>query len=370
MNRSRTWRVLDLGREATKNMAASWLRTLLLLAISAGAGAYALVADGNALRDLAEAQQRFARAGGYVVTIQADQSSGFATASVERGKCLALGSIDGVVSAGTSTTTGVTRLARAPSVPIQSVEVDPETLAIWSGRYGLNQTIASEPGAVVALGPGLASDFGMIEGDEVSITEQRFRVAHVLQEISRNPRAERWIVFVGRASDDAQQCWIEFEPQAFPAGESLVRGWFASAGPVTVTRLAEPAVLGIDPAKQLAGRPEGRAWMAAGLVVTGSLWLTIWFRRSEMALYQTVGTSKSQLLIMYQLEAGLVALVGALGAATWVFATSLAGVNQIDSQIGPILLWQLTAGAATVALLGPLPVLLSRDRLAEQLKDR
>ena len=82
---------------------------------------------------------------------------------------------------------------------------------------------------------------------------------------------------------------------------------------VIVTRFLAEDPLRTDPVTVFAARSTRYAWAASGVIVGVVVWLIIWFRRSEMALYRTVGSSRGQTTLIFVLPYMALMVVGTLG---------------------------------------------------------
>lgn len=155
-------------------------------------------------------------------------------------------------------------------------------------------------GTVVALGDGAGSA-------TVSVVDMQARV----------PDPGPWAWTQTTLPSSLDQCWVEFAPFALPIAQEWVAAWLTHDEGSVVTRpLLADDRFRADPIDLFRSRPTRHAWLLVGMTISVLVSLIIWSRRSELALYRTVGASVGQVVIVFASPYVLLVLLGTLAGAS------------------------------------------------------
>lgn len=224
-----------------------------------------------------------------------------------------------------------------------------------------------------AAGPSLAKELGLREGSYTAVAGgEPVRMAAVLPVEQRNPQAARWFLDVQAPSGDAQQCWVEFEPGSFAAGQGALAARFADDGVGPAVRpYLRADQFTRNPLAEFASRPQKTGWIAAGALLGALFWLMTWFRRGELGLYLALGTPRTMVAFMQAAEGWV--LVAAAEVAAVVYALAVCVALDRPLTFDQALVAARTSGSAALVALAliPLgPLVIVRGNILELLKDR
>lgn len=359
------WRIRALTREALTNVVADRWRTTVLAAISA------LLIGGLALSDyrttgsLWTETQRRNHEGISVVIASSDTGLPAAT-------CHALNARPDVRSAGGFRSRGIATLATAPSIRFPAADITAGMLAIWDPTLTHTRT----PPAT-AVGESLRDELAVVPGSFLRLTGgQVLSVDAVYAATNRSELQARWLVTLAAPVGRVDECWVEFTPGAQTAGRDIVTAAFTTqSNELNVRSLIDLGTHARSLADDFADRPSRSLLPIAVIVTTLLACLMTWFRRSELALYRALGTTRLQLLWLAQVENLAVLTIGATVGGLWAtFITHWQRATTTD----PIpLLTGASVATRTVAVTGlvlvciaPVITLVVRGDIARDLKDR
>ncbi|MFO7549457.1 MAG: hypothetical protein R6X29_11410 [Acidimicrobiia bacterium] len=290
-------------------------------------------------------------AGRYVYVARAEGSM----SSIDATRCVALGHNPAALTAGGYKLDGPVAIAKAPG------ELFEARMTIGGMLTLLAPHNSPSPGDVY-VAQAAASRIGLADGGMVLLGHGlgRARVS-VVDMSARIPDPGPWMWIPTAPVEKLHECWVEVIPAADRVAQQWITAWLSRGeGTVIVARLLGEDRLRTDPVAAFHGRPTRYAWAAAGSVVGIMIWLITWFRRSEMALYRTVGSSRGQTTLLYVIPSmvlvGVGVLLGALygvhlhGLKSAVTASALtAATRQAVMTLNTALLVTLLGALVTVA---------------------
>ncbi len=302
-------------------MAERW-RGVVLILVGASTLAAALAVDLGQRQDILAAQERLTAAGQYVYVARPANPAG----SIDAGRCVALGHIGGVISAGGFLTTrdAPTRIARAPGWTFNLRTYVGDLPRVLTGR-------PTPPVTGVAVDAGQAGPLGLMTGSRVRLEPVGTTVVLAVLDIAqRMPDPGAWLLAAAAGSGELTECWAEFEPSAAPLATGLMHTWLRSGESEAIVSPLLPAdELRASPRSRYDGRPTKFAPLAAGLILGMVHGIVLWFRRAEVALYRSVGFGRIQAAAVFG-SAGM-----ALTAVSAVMGT-LYAVLIATLQSGPL----------------------------------
>lgn len=355
-----SWRVSELASEALRNLNASPFRAATTVGLFAAVFAALSFMDFALTEEVLKLRAALDARGARVVVATAENG-------LPAARCDALRWLSGVQAAGGVRRGSVLTLAAAPRIRFQSGAVTAGILEIWDPTY---------PGEYVGgfvTGASFAEELSLRPGALLVLSDsRRDTVGAVLNVRERNPTADRWLMEVIPPVGRVSECWVEFSPGSLDVAANLLGAWFEGRGrQVAVRPLVPASEFTRDPVLELARRPQAEAWVPLGLIVGLVTSLVIWLRRSEAALYRALGVPPAGLVLMAQVEATALIVLGWFIGGTWALALAEAFIGSIGVDQLVVGL-RSSASAAMLGLLvtpvGVLPILLSR--VTDLLRDR
>lgn len=173
-----------------------------------------------------------------------------------------------------------------------------------------------------------------------------------------------------RSDAALRTCWVRMEPGVVASASELLRFHYPQQD-VRIGPLVTAVSTGATPADMWDGAASLHAWWLSGALAGAVGALLSWTRRSELAIYRTIGTSIWHLLFMLFLEFLLVALPATLAA----FLASTTVLNLVASAVNAPVLALISRHLVSSAILAiPVAVFGSAlsltGRVTSQLKDR
>lgn len=353
------WRWDATLREVAANLLAglSWYASLTMLAAAAfGTLAFA---EGRAAAQALEAADRVARAGRDVVVVSSSDPT--ATAVVDSAKCQSISEWPSVNAVGGLLELGTAELATDPGTPFR--------LYGGVGRYATLLDPSELHSGDIKMSQVLAAQLGVRSGDTIDIAGIS-GVVDLFDPGERHALAALMVV-VPTTAERIDECWIEFEPAAREYSSELAN--FAFLPDVSLSAVSALATdeLRETPLEQFQRRSTARWWPVLGLLAAMPMLASVWFARSSVALYRTLGSGR--------LFAVLIVAIGHCWALTFAALVGLsAGAVALAATFGGsvLVVWPVCVRPVLLAVaLGWLMVVLAgagvgRGRALEQLKDR
>jgi len=349
--------------EAVANLRSSAVRSSILfaaLSVAFGSLAYLEVHQAS---DLLAFESSFQAAGGYVSIVSAQ-------GGVSAGRCEGLNGMPGVVAAGAERAEGQATFSSAPGVLYQQYGITVGMPRVWATASSITR-LPPTPGFFA--GTALASELAVRAGLMLArVGESPVPLLAILDVSARAPQADRSLLEIIPPTGNADECWVEFTPKAFPGGSGAVAAAFAGGnGTPSVRAYISPDQFSRNPTSELKSRPQRNGWAIVALLVAGIFALVAWLRRAELGLYLALGTSRVTLATMLAMESWALVAAGWLAGMLWALAIQRATGNALT--LGSIRLATVTSGSAALAVLVLAPilsVLVARGSIANLLKDR
>ncbi len=260
-----------------------------------------------------------------------------------------------------------------PRVGFQRAAVSPGLLAVLEDELIADRSLAADArhGAVY-VGAATARELGLATGSIVSIDGESdtSRVVGVLNG-PRSERFSRWILYETAPVGSMGECWIEFEPNASREGNALASALLPGSGPLVSARMLDWGALTTYPHEELELRWERLIWLPVGIVVGLLFGLTLWFRRTDVALVRALGFTRIETALMFSVEVALSVCVATFAGV--VITAALAGWSDLTVSSESLLIALRSVIAATGIVLANVMVtgcLLAGRSLADGLKDR
>jgi hypothetical protein len=355
-----SWRTRELAREAAAGLRSAPLRTGMLLGLALLVAAATTAAELGRADQVAEAEALRRQRGAYVVVVRGRDPD----LPVPAPACAALATEPWVRAAGASRVAGPVQLTQRPGAGVQVVEVTAAVPAVWSG----------EPVRTTAAGwlvpAPLAATLGVVPGSLLAAAGLDPEPVAATFAPRRHPDAERWLVRVVPPAGAFDECWLDVHPPSLGGALDAIAVAFPGDRYQRSPLLRVERGVSVDPRHDFITRPERHLWLPAGAVLAVLWWLATWSRRSELALYRAVGTSRWAVIALLQIEVVPLALAMAIGIATGSAAHLVLG-GEITWSAMAVAARTVAAGAAVVWLLAPVAgVLVTRRSIAALLKDR
>lgn len=357
------WHPRTLLGEAIANLRGSAVRSgILFAALAVAFGSLAFV-EVHQAGGLLAFESSYRDAGGYLSIVSAQ-------GGVSAARCEALNGTPGVVAAGADRAEGQATFSSAPGVLYQQYGITNGMPRVWATASSVGD-LPSAPGFFA--GTALASELAVRAGLLLDrIGEPPAPLLAILDVSERAPQADRSLLELIPPAGNADECWVEFTPQAFAGGSGAVAAAFATGDAAPAAR---PYISGDqfsrDPAAELESRPQRNGWAVVAVLLVGVFVLVAWLRRAELGLYLALGTSRVTVTAMLAMESLLVVPLAWVAALLWALSIQRATGHALT--LGSIHLAVVTSGSAALAVLAAAPVLsalVARGSIADLLKDR
>lgn len=363
------WKSRIVLREIWRSLVTSGWRTLLLLFVSAGLLYAVATTELRVAENALTTEQAQTASGKYTYSASAiPTATTTAATGLDGGRCLALEYRSHVVASGGFTLRDSVTIARAPGVRTELVDIVGPMQALWDSSLQAD----TYPERGLWISTALATSIGFRPGSEILLDGLPPTQVGVFDPSRRSPEAAIWIAGLVAPTTPVSQCWVEFAPASAEAGATALRSWFAGYGiTVSVAPVLVAGKFSLNPVADFDQRPNRFAWFPAGVSLGLVFAVVGWFKRSEIALYRTLGSGIAQTAVIFVAQ-GVVILIGA-----WLFSTSVMAITFVEAldnfgqdpmRLG--LRSGLLASLLGVALQTPVLVLLARGETAYQIKDR
>lgn len=360
MNR---WTLSSVVRDGGGHLRAERWRGILLLALVTILVAVVVTLEEAARTEALQHHRGLIAAGSTVVRALPTTEE----AKIDAGRCAALDAADGVRAAGGLVSDGPPMLlARAPDQVLTPRKYVGALPAAISGGE------AFEPADLI-IPVELARAWGIADDSPLLVRAAGVRhTLHVrtINSAARLPDPGLWLAVPTAPTGSVTECWVEFQPWAAHLAVPLVQTWLGTnSAALTVQPLLAEDELRIDPQRAFDERPTSRAWVAAGLCIAVIFGLVLWFRRSEIALYRSVGASRAVCVATF---AGPASVIVAAGAVSGAMVGAYVGA--LGDAIEPMM-WE-TARLAGLTLAVAVPAIaatvlvISSGGLAAYIRDR
>lgn len=359
------WRWRPLLAEALANVASAGIRTASIIVITASVFGAVAFLELRTAADLLGFVKALERSGGYVAIVIPAEGS-----TVEAATCEALNQRSFVVSAGSLRSTELVSFTSAPGVLFQRARVSGGILGVWAPD---TYVPPGDGGPSLVVGAALAEELGLRAGSYLRPEgDAPARVLAVIDTEQRNPQSSRWAIDVAPPVGAVEACWVELDRDAYDAGIAALPAMFAGGEePPIIRPYRRQDEFTRDPAAEFQARPQRLGWLAASGLVIATLWLTTWFRRSELGLYLALGTDRSTVAMMLAAEAAVVVAGAYLLGVSYAFAIDVALRHEPDYSTSLLAVRTSLSAALLALVLAPLGAFLFvRGTIADLLKDR
>lgn len=207
----------------------------------------------------------------------------------------------GIVTTGWYRSNGTVDFDKSMRNPFQKATVSPSYLSIIDPNFSYDR-----PGLI--LGDATAKELGVSSGSRLS----GHLVTSVVTTSARAPGQSRWVfdVQMSGTSSFVDECWIEVAAGTRDNAGQSVRAGFGESPTIEVRYLHDSTDFSYWHA-----RWSQWVWIASAAVAALPVFLTLYVRRSEIALYIMSGAKRQDAASIYALaHLGLLA-IGAIGAS-------------------------------------------------------
>lgn len=326
MRSNRSWPVRVLLREVVRNLRADWSWNLATFVLAVATAGFLLVSDLAAVSESITLERKLAAAGKYVVLAGTiDLSDGPA---IDSRVCTDLARLSHVAAAGGISTLGIATISSHPG----------DSFRVYGGVGAIRRVLDPGDPAVGgdAVAASLSRQLGLRDQNLVSmeISSGPPRAAPGTVRVFNPSRHElgdgMWLV--GNYTPTIDECWVEFEREAFVYGPDIVRSSFAAARNATITRLIPSDDLGLTPQEQFARRALRNNYPLLGMLLGAPFAIGIWLRRSRGGLYRSFGASKLKTATMIAAPEVWVAVFASacawVGVRRWIVEAELVTGSQ------------------------------------------
>lgn len=351
--------------EGVANIGAERWRGVVLIVIGAVILTSLVALEIGQRREAVEAEHRLTKAGQYVYIARAAVQD----TSLDAKRCVALGANPAVVASGGFVAGGdkATILAKAPGWRLSLRAVTGAMPQLMTGDG------PGEPVRGVAALSSQAEALGLVSGSRVVLDASDGAIALSLLEVTdRIPDPGAWLIHAVAPQGGLDQCWAEFQPGSAGVAASVMRTWLSTGpGDVVVTPLLPPDQLRIAPITRYETRASRYAGPAAGAVLGAVHSLVLWFRRSEVALYRSVGLRRTSTAAIYAMVGStLIAVSTVIGLLFGAAATGVTGPPISFPEFQRASLTALVAALMATLLMNAAVLAISSGSISDYIRDR
>jgi hypothetical protein len=298
------WRARVVVREIGAGLAAEAWRAVVIVAVVVGLVSIVTVVELGQIQDAVDTDTALSNAGRYVFVAFADGDS----APIDPRRCLAIDQNPAVKATGGFTETGRVRIEKAPGELLRLRSTIGRTVAMLSP----DSTVA--PGDIYVAQPaaqriGLRTGTTVVLGDEMGPAEMS-----VVDMSARIPDPGPWLWSADGPVLPLDECWVEVNPSTATGASDWISAWLSQgAGTIGAVPFLGEDRFRLDPQEAFHTRPTKFAWLVGGVAIGLLLTLVLWFRRSEIALYRTVGSSAGQTALLLGTPYVILVAMGAVG---------------------------------------------------------
>ncbi len=309
-----SWTLKSIATEAQRNVRSDRGRTMAHIAGWTVIVAAIVGAELTTIADLNAVATERAHDGIAVAISTAD-------GGITSDSCSRLDQQPHVQAAGGITETGIASFDNLPNAEFVTATATNRALQVLDPTLDTSQL--GETTGTVYIGQALSDELGLTPGEVMPLNGQQVTVAGVLATTPRSERVDRWLLTTGPPIGTTDQCWVEYTPSAAPNRVSF------NAAALTVeseSQLETHELIQLDErsrnlTSEFQQRQLATGWPAAAalglFVTTGALWS----RRSEFALYRTVGLSTTKMMLLVQIETAIALLIATITGALIATAT-------------------------------------------------
>jgi len=351
-----------LASEAWRNLVGAPTRTVLIMSLVAVLTGTITWVELTATSSLIDFQRSYDLRGGYLTLA-------YSQGRIDAARCERLTRNTAIEAAGGFRSAGTITPSPLPASLYSLTEITPGLIAVDVPE----SVVPTFPTGGYLVGGSGAKSLGLSNQSYISFAQLPPGPVAVVDLTNRAEEREGSFMSLIAPQGMVDGCMVELTRSAYPAGLDLLSATFADAGPdASINVYRRPDEFTFDPVAALADRPQARAWIAMAGLLALINWLILWFRRSDLALYTTLGSSRTDLAFMMAAETILTAPLAWIVGALW--STAIFQASHPEPLIGDQLaIAARNTGSGLLLTLALIPIgtlLYRRTDLATQLKDR
>ena len=339
-----------LAAEGVDNAASGRLVSLAMVLVTAVAVGGVAIGEGAGVADALDREARFRRGGGYILEVTAADLESAGGTGVARSACEGLARSGLVAASGSVSSASDAAIGHLPGERLGVVDATAGFVAVLGEVDGRQDRLDA-----VILSPSRMDELGLVSGSLVRLGEAPPSELDARPIETLGQGYTRAAMVVVPPTGTGRACYIAVEP---PGAElALEPGVLAAAFPgttVTVRRVLSGADLVERASQTHAERAARFAWIAGASAIAACWGVMLWVKRSERALYRTIGLSRLDRGALASIEGLVLVLAGGLlGLLVHLGTAHLAGWPTAAFEIG---WWSgaacLAGGSALVTLVG------------------
>lgn len=265
-------------REASRNLIAHRLTTVVLAALSAVIGSAVVVTTTLDVSSIVAAHEKQLSRGVNLLNLSAEGTGLVAT------ECSSLQSIGGVLASGAILRITSGNPISTPSSQIGIAEVSSGFLEAMFPS--LSSAVVVVAGHSLGESQGLVAGSNFVYRDEAGV-ERAVRIDAIAPDVERAD-GYGWTLFLARVPRGAvDSCLVAAAPGSGDRISEVLPSFFTSR--VQVTPLVFSSELERDPEAELHARPTQLGWLVGGVFLVALTLLLAWTRRREFSIYRLSG---------------------------------------------------------------------------------
>lgn len=365
----RQWRQTALLSESLRNVWANQARSLALLALMAGVLIAVGLAEASAVAANLDLVRSIEDGGGNVLVATERDTSARSYGGIATTRCRSLSTASAVVGGGPSGEAEARQIGLRSVAPLSVILLEPGALAAMIPHHDRTQifdvAVPREIADSLGLEPG-----SLLQFDAISGVAYIGEVTAVVDVGVRAPTRATTIFEVAWLGEDtATECIFETTWEANLTLRSAAAPILALPGQaVQVVPLNSGGFFDRDPRAEFESRATRHAWVACAVLAGIVFFLIGLARRSEVGLYRSLHVGRVGVLLIFTVEAAILATAAALLATLIIIVVGLRiGQAPLASAYGLRAIATGSSAATTVALL--MSYLASWGSTADQLKE-
>ena len=361
------WRMLDAVKEAGRSVLSVGASIVLLVVVAGALLTVLTIAEADAVTGAARWERQQVAAGRDVVVVRSADPLDPTTVPTEN--CLSLEDNPAVRSAGGIRFLGVGELRDSPGTPFR----------VYGGVGDIRSALSPDTSArgVSYISRVLARQIGVPDGGGALELEYLWNTGANTSAVSlsyfdpstRNGLGNTMVLI----PDDSvwiDECWAEFIPAAADVGLGIALAAFPAESTLSVSYADEQTSDGLTPLALFSRRSLFRQPIVVGMLIAVCELVVLWVGRSRLALYRSLGASRSTCVSVVGVElAFILSLGGAVAVAAAIIHQRAVAPDLLDQAVPHVVRVAFLA-LATGYVAGILIVaLVSNGNVVSQLKD-
>jgi len=298
-----------LGYEALRNLVTGRLSTAVIIAAAVVAIASTFILETRSADSTRTDFEAFQSAGGFLFRIEpTTPDSSVAPTPLRRDQCERLNELRGVTAAGSTGTGDQVILLNASDEIVRVRGMSP-------GIYKILNDLGMDSNASLSdilVSESYLSRIGLASGATIGLEGVGVKTIHAAPLQTVGSGFTNTVMTSEAAIGETTTCYVALEPNSLALASSL-RSAFGRSDTAIYRMLAGTELAG-SPLEEHATRNTRHLWWTVAVFFAVTVRYVTWTRRSEIALYKSLGLPSSEIRLMLLLEFLAGSAIGSLAA--------------------------------------------------------